>query len=365
MVSYKLLASKIIGQPISEVKIDLGMLYRVGKITFFNSGSGAEWSRQIYHCIKSCPECLTADYILLLAAGGGNTNYTWTGDINTRCVKGIVSYTYGSVELKVYELLYASSITISSNKNKVAYPDNQFTVSGNVKDQYNTPIVGQTVNIEVSKDGTVYFSGTVTTDSSGNYTKTISTATGQTLWPAGVYTVKATADSAVQSLNIETYYSGILAINATCADTGAACPADVYIDNIFAGTTPITATLPIGDHSYRISRAGYVDVTGVQTVQFLITSTVNAVLNRPANITATGISVSPAGLCGEPCAKSVTVMWTNTGGVPGTLVPAIIVDGTRHPLAETLTLNPGDVIARVFTVSNLLIGVHIICPDPN
>lgn len=289
MVSYSLINTGSICQPISEVKIDLGRLYRVGKIEFFNSGPGAEWSRSIYHCLKSCVECTTNDYALLSSGAG---NLTWTGDIITRCARGIVSYTYGCVQLNVYELLYTTFLSISSDKMTVAYPDNQFIISGTVRDQYNNLMINQTVNITVTKDTITYFSGTAITDTNGNFTKTIFTVIGQTLWPTGTYVVTVTSDSISQSLNIQTYESGNISFNSICSDTGQSCPANVYVDDNFVGTTPIIVTLPVGDHIYRITKTGYIDVTGTQTVQFLITSPVNVVLNKQPN---TMFNTSPQG----------------------------------------------------------------------
>lgn len=85
---------------------------------------------------------------------------------------------------------------------------------------------------------------------------------------------------------------------------------------------------------------------------------------RPANITATDMTIIPAD-CDEPCNATVTITWTNTGGRTATITPAIVVDGVTTSAPAPITLAHGESTAVAFNVTGLMEGNHSVCPSPN
>lgn len=72
--------------------------------------------------------------------------------------------------------------------------------------------------------------------------------------------------------------------------------------------------------------------------------------------------------CEQLCDATVNVTWTNNGNLNGLIYPAITVDGTRIPFSmpeSILAIAPGAFVTKSFTVQNLGIGQHEICPSPN
>lgn len=84
----------------------------------------------------------------------------------------------------------------------------------------------------------------------------------------------------------------------------------------------------------------------------------------PAHIEATNMTIDPMD-CDEPCGATVTITWTNNGGVTQTITPAIIVDTVSTPATESITLGPGESAIVEFDVTGLMEGDHSVCPDPN
>lgn len=82
------------------------------------------------------------------------------------------------------------------------------------------------------------------------------------------------------------------------------------------------------------------------------------------NITSTSIDIDTS-LCYQPCTIIATVTWTNNGNATDTFEPAITIDGTRTGSGTTISLDPTDSHTETITISNLMIGIHAICPDPN
>lgn len=148
-----------------------------------------------------------------------------------------------------------------------------------VKDQYGNPMNGQVIAIKISKGGTLFWSGTATADSDGKFSKNISTAG----WSPDTYKVDVISDDITQSVDVTVVYMSSAKFDAVCLDTGLACPAYVYIDGIPKGITPVTVdNLPVGEHSYKVSREGYSDVTGTVNVQQGVTAEINVTLTPAA-----------------------------------------------------------------------------------
>ena len=91
----------------------------------------------------------------------------------------------------------------------------------------------------------------------------------------------------------------------------------------------------------------------------------------PANITATAITATPRTTpCLEgTCIIDISVTWQNTGGIAGSFVPNISIDGIPVSPAPypSESVGTGLAITHTFTVSGLTkIGSsHSICPVPN
>lgn len=88
----------------------------------------------------------------------------------------------------------------------------------------------------------------------------------------------------------------------------------------------------------------------------------------PANITATGMTVTPnenpcrTGIC----TMTVNITWTNNGESTGSFTPAITVSsGTVTPVYSSEQLTASTPVTRTFTVSNMTVGTCSICPNPN
>lgn len=287
-MTYRLLDSRIICQPISEAKIDLGGLRRVGKIEFYNYGGGAEWSRSIYHCVNPCTSCSTGDFILLLSAGWPNVNYTWTGDITTRCVRGVVSYTYGCVELKVYELVGNVNITSTPSGARVwLAPSGQTPVDQGVNTPANlTPLGFGNYDIRLVLSGYQDWTGTISVSSDTT-------------------TLSATLTPSTGNLNITSTPSG----------------ARIYIDDIDRGVvTPNTITaLSSGTHNLRLTLTNYNDWIGTINIISGQTVTTTPTLTLLPGITKIEISPSfsrPATYPGEMIdLGTTTIYWDGTGTI--------------------------------------------------
>lgn len=299
------------------------------------------------------------------------------------------AYRHVIYEVQINEILTTTTLSASLDKSVVAPnpPNNKFTVTGNVKDQYNDPMNGQFVSIKIYKDTTVVADASTTADANGNFSSTIPT----TNWSPGTYEVRVVSDSLTQSFNLTVKFMSTVVFNSVCKDTGLPCPADVYLDNILRGTTPLTLNdVPIGEHNYRISKTGYVNATGIVTVQQGITSTVNVNLNpaigniyfssepQGATIILDGItqpSLTPATLTGMPTGThnyvlrkanfidnlgKVDVVLGQTSNVSAALVP---VDGcvyfTSIPPGARIIVDDVDTgKVTPYMVCGLTLGLH-------
>jgi len=83
-----------------------------------------------------------------------------------------------------------------------------------------------------------------------------------------------------------------------------------------------------------------------------------------ANITATNM-LSSLTECVEPCDANVTITWTNTGGIPGTFEPAIIINGVRTWAGYNQNVSAGATFSETFNLTALENGTYTYCPDPN
>lgn len=171
---------------------------------------------------------------------------------------------------------------------------------------------------------------------------------------------------------------GTTIVNATLTlSTGSAsftstpAGAEIFIDTVDQlVVTPNTISgLTPGSHSYKLTKAGYVDVTGSFSITGGTTTPVSATLYTVANITATSITATPSeSPCVEgTCTINVSVTWTNTGQTSGNFTPNITID--TIPISPTpypeQALAGGGIVTKAFAVSGLLAATHIICPSPN
>jgi len=69
--------------------------------------------------------------------------------------------------------------------------------------------------------------------------------------------------------------------------------------------------------------------------------------------------------CVAPCTVNGTVSWTNTGGSPGTLDPAILVNTISTNLGSAVQINPGATLQYTFQLSNLIAGTYSVCAYPD
>ena len=83
-----------------------------------------------------------------------------------------------------------------------------------------------------------------------------------------------------------------------------------------------------------------------------------------ANITATNMVLSQTE-CVEPCDTDVTITWTNTGGIPGTFEPAIVVNVTRTGAGYNQNVAAGATFSETFNLTALVANTYTCCPDPN
>lgn len=92
------------------------------------------------------------------------------------------------------------------------------------------------------------------------------------------------------------------------------------------------------------------------------------VLASPANIIAVNMTIAPSE---NPCRTgictiSVSVTWTNNGGLTGSFTPSITASsGTVTPVYPSEQLNADVTITHSFMVSDMTIGTCSICPNPN
>lgn len=196
MASYKFLASTSAwGAP----TINLGSTYYLGKLI----GSHNCWNCGDVHLEYSL-DC--SGYTRLTSSGVS----TWQANnfseaVMARCVSYPVPSCGGcnppAPSLSVYEYLHCNTLTASTDKTSL-YQNSQFTISGNVKDQYGTVMSGQIVNIKTYVGGGVYTSYTVMADINGNYSKTINASMYQ---PNITYEVRVTSDACSQSMNVTVY----------------------------------------------------------------------------------------------------------------------------------------------------------------
>lgn len=181
-------------------------------------------------------------------------------------------------EVQINEILTTTSLSALLDKSVVAPnpPNAQFTVSGNVKDQYVSPMNGQSIDIKIYSGTTVIADASTTADINGNFSSTVPTVS----WPPGSYVVRVVSDSLSQSLNLTVVFMNAITFTSICTDTGLPCIADVYLDNNLVGTTPLTVNnIPVGDHTYRVTKTGYDDASGTVTVQQSTASSVAVNLN--------------------------------------------------------------------------------------
>ncbi len=92
-------------------------------------------------------------------------------------------------------------------------------------------------------------------------------------------------------------------------------------------------------------------------------SCVTITVSTPANIVATTI-VPSVDMCTAPCDVTVDVTWLNTGQVAGTFTPTIMVNDIPKSLTPEI-LGPGQSVMHTFPLTDLTVGSHTICADPN
>jgi hypothetical protein len=142
--------------------------------------------------------------------------------------------------------------------------------------------------------------------------------------------------------------------------------AKIYIDNVLqAGTTNVTITgMSTGSHSYKLTKSMYEDSASSFTINPETTTTI-AITLTAASIGATLMTIDKnENPCRVGfCVATVNVTWHNSGG-NAMFTPSIIIDSTTHYLAEE-SLAASGIISHEFIVSDLGVGTHPICPDPN
>ena len=84
---------------------------------------------------------------------------------------------------------------------------------------------------------------------------------------------------------------------------------------------------------------------------------------KPAHITATNMTIDHID-CDEPCDSTITITWTNTGSRTATIIPGIVVNGTRTA-GTSMTLAKDQTSIQTFHVTGLTEGTYTVCPDPN
>lgn len=80
-------------------------------------------------------------------------------------------------------------------------------------------------------------------------------------------------------------------------------------------------------------------------------------------VSATNMSATPIS-CTAPCSTVVSVTWTNSGTTSQTFTPGITIDGILYT-QTAVTLTAGASTTKSFSVTNLAIGSHVVCPVPN
>ena len=83
-------------------------------------------------------------------------------------------------------------------------------------------------------------------------------------------------------------------------------------------------------------------------------------IKAPAYIISTGMEISQT-ICIEPCRIQVTVEWQNAGDVSDIFIPSIRIDNgsIQHSSPyPSESLDGGNTVSHVFTVSNLMAGSH-------
>jgi len=87
------------------------------------------------------------------------------------------------------------------------------------------------------------------------------------------------------------------------------------------------------------------------------------------DITATAMTITPNETpCRHNiCTVTVSVTWTNNGGISESFVPNITIDTVPISPAPYLSesLAPTASVTKSFVISNLAVGTHNICPYPN
>ena len=131
-----------------------------------------------------------------------------------------------------------------------------------------TSVPGAAVYIDSNAAGTIGTSGslTLTGITTGNHLFKV-TASGYNTWLNTVYIQANTINTISAPLTPQgvsptpTQPAGGLAISSSPSG------AETYVDNLYRGTTPLTANdLTPGDHQVRLSESGYVDYTTTTTV---------------------------------------------------------------------------------------------------
>jgi hypothetical protein len=88
------------------------------------------------------------------------------------------------------------------------------------------------------------------------------------------------------------------------------------------------------------------------------------------NIIATDValdSITTPCVAGS-CTVSISVTWTNTGGMLGSFTPSVTIDGNpvvSDPPLSPVTIGPSGTVLQTFTITGMTAGPHTICPYPN
>lgn len=85
----------------------------------------------------------------------------------------------------------------------------------------------------------------------------------------------------------------------------------------------------------------------------------------PANIISTALTLDKS-ICAEPCTVGATITWTNTGALPGTFSPGVIVDSGTPTEMSPESLAAGATVSHTFSIAGLTVAgsPHNICASP-
>lgn len=218
---------------------------------------------------------------------------------------------------------------------------------------------------------------------------TTQTTAVHTYTTVGTFTVthKATnscgTNSCTSTIDITATPANIVATAITPSVTTCTAPCNMTVDitwknnggmsGTFTPTITVNGTptaIPQASLGPNLSITKTFSLTGLMTGTYSICSEPNTfpcvtvTVSSLASIISTVLTVDKND-CIAPCTVNGTVSWTNTGGSPGTLDPAILVNNTPTRIGSAVQINPGATLQYTFQLPNLIAGTYNVCAQPD